>query len=283
MDLSKTSLGLWGDNPRKEILTEEFFEILRDEMKFDLLAVMIDRHDKDPTFQYKPKHVEQLLKLADPGSIEIVLTTWPYPDKKQIDKQCSQMRTLMKVGPVAGWEVDLEFNWKPHLVQGFHNLDEAGDYLVEKTKEIVQIQDARFEMTSFTQHVENSSRADVGPEADRLLVQAYSVNYRNNKMIGFNDMFGPGRMQKFTLDRTMTIPGIKTEKGPRLGVGLAAWRQRFAGYNPSEAMRVALQTTLMYQPIDIRWWSSKHIISIDPKRRRANPYALDFLKTLRPD
>lgn len=281
MDLSNTSLGLWGDNPRKEILTTEFFDVLRDEMKFDLLAVMIDQHDKDPTFSYKPRHVEKLLELADPGSIEIVLTTWPYPDKKQIDLQCNQMVDLMKVGPVAGWEVDLEFNWKPRLVQGFVNLDEAGDYLVKRAREVVEIQDARFEMTSFTQHSENSARSDVGPEADRLLVQAYSVNERSGKTISYNSMLGPGGMQKFTLDRTMKVPGINTEGGPRLGVGLAAWKQRFKDYPVHSAMYRALEAAMAFDPIDVRWWSSKHIININPKRTRANPYALKFLKTLR--
>lgn len=283
MDLSKTSLGLWGDNPRNEILTAEFFEILRDEMKFDLLAVMIDQHDKDPTFSYKPKHVEKLLELADPGSIEIVLTTWTYPDKNQIDLQCYQMIDLMQVGPIAAWEVDLEFNWKPKFVQGFSNLDEAGDYLVKRAKEVVEIQNARFEMTSFTQHVENSSKADVAPEADRLLVQAYSVNEREKRPVSFNSLLGPGNMQILTLDKTMKVPGIETEKGPRLGVGLAAWKQRFAGHKAHTAMQVALEAAMKYEPIDIRWWSSKHVININPQRKRANPYALDFLKTLRSD
>jgi hypothetical protein len=287
MDLSNTSLGLWGDNPRRDILTPDFFRVLGEEMGFDLVALMIDRHDKDPTFTYKPKHVERALNLADPGAIEVVLTTWPYPDKDQIDQQCLQMDELLSVGPVAAWEVDLEFNWKSkkrvkgrwvNMVHGFPNLDKAGDYLVDKMQELCAKHQVRFEMTSFTQHTENSSRADVAPEANRLLVQAYSVDTRNEEEVGWGSRNGPGRMQKFTLDRTLKVPGVNTV-GPRLGVGLAAWDQRFKGHKPEEAMLVALEATMLYNPIDIRWWSSKHIINV--KSRRANPYALKFLKTLR--
>jgi hypothetical protein len=274
--LKNTSLGLWGDNPRSELLSQDFWDRFADELRFDLLAVMIDRSDKDPTYTYQPRHVEKLLELADPSAVEIVLTTWPYPDKDQIDKQCEQMEELMKVGPVAAWEVDLEFNWKVKHVRDFDDLDLAGDYLVKRMREVCAIQDARFEVTSFTQHTENSKRADVAPECDRVLVQAYSVANRNDKPVSLESRYSPGNMQAFTLDRTIQIPGVDTENGPRLGVGLAAWDQRFVGLSARMAMLQAVQASLLYDPIDIRWWSSKHVIG-----KRANPYAFSFLSGLR--
>lgn len=281
MDLSETSLGLWIDDPPKTVLNEGYFRSLKD-CHIGTIAIMIDRCDQQWKTTWTEKQIEEALRLADDGAIEVVLTTWPYPVKKQIDDMSADMKRLMSIGPISAWEVDLEFNWKSSKVVGFYrsknkgSLDLAGDYLLDKALNICRPINARFEVTSFTQHTENGPKADVAPHCDRLLVQAYSVRKRPGmkKEVSFGHTYGPSSMQRFTLDRTLTIPGIEDGK-PEIGCGLAAWSQRWPGIQPERCMQLAMQTALSYPVVDLRWWSSKHVIGI-----KKNPYAAKFLESL---
>lgn len=275
------SLGLWIDDPPRTVLNEGYFRSLVD-CNIDTIAIMIDRSDRQWRSTWSEKQIDKVLRLAEDPAIEVVLTTWPYPDKEQIDEMAHGIGKLMYLGPVSAWESDLEFNWKANQVRGFKRagkksaLDLAGDYFVDKVRETCAVFNARFEMTSFTQHTENGSKADVAPHCDRLLVQAYSVRKRPGmiKKIPWDHTYGPGRMQAFTLDRTLTIPGVEDGK-PELGCGLAAWSQRWQDHDPSEAMERALFVAMSYPLIDVRWWSSKHVIG-----RKRNPYAAKFLESL---
>ena len=278
----KISHGLWVDDPPKVVLNEGYFRSLKD-CHIGTVAVMIDRSDREWKSTWRYKEIEDLFKLADKDCIEVVLTTWPYPDKEQIKSMCIDMGILMSTGPTAGWEVDLEFNWKRNLVRGFHrtkekgSLDLAGDYLVNRIREVCKKYDARFEVTSFTQHTENGAKADVAPHCDRLMVQAYSVRKRPGvkSPISWDHVYGPGQMQLFTLQRSMTVPGVSDGK-PELGCGLAAWSQRWPNRTPNDAMEFAYYSAVDYNPVvDVRWWSSKHVIGV-----KKNPYAAKFLESL---
>lgn len=314
-ELNKVSLGLWVDNKRAA-LHPDFMSWVGEELHFDLLALMIDPSDKAWNPNWKAKDIEKICKAADEYSIEIILTTWPYPDKDQIDAMSKDMEELLLVGRTSGWETDQEFNWRKSKVNPHHfkprtetfesedgvhvtikrtPYDLAGDYLLEKKGEVCARTGTRNELTTFTSHPENGQFADVAPHCDRLLVQAYSVDERNGRDIRFMSDLGPGGMQHKTLRRTMRIPGVAKSGGPDLGVGHAAWRQRFHTAPkdrldalrdrgvpgeirvPFAAMEVAFETALReYPTIDHRWWSSKHIWGPG-----ANSYAAKFLRSLR--
>lgn len=308
-DLDNTSLGLWVDLPRRMVLTPEFFAWFAEELRFDMMAIMIDDSDKAVEFSWGPQDVEKALKLADPHALEIGLTTWPYPIKSQIDQMKVKMTELLSVGPIAEWETDQEFNWGEDDVEEFIGYrtrsttpdgvtvitdktpyDVAGDYLVKTKREVCELQEARNVMTTFTYHIENSKKADTAGEMDMVCVQAYATDERDQKPIHFDHRFGPGRMQELTLDRTMSIPEV-AEKKVMLGAGHAAWNQdnfnrkvtedgktRWIIEKPDVAMRTSFEASLKYPVIDHRWWSAKFIYS---ESRRYNYYSEGFLMGLR--
>jgi len=310
-DLDNTSLGMWIDLPAKTVLTPEFFSWFAEELRFDMMALMIDDSDMAVDFSWGPKDVETALKLADPYALEIGLTTWPYPVKEQIDKMRDQMIILMSVGPVAEWETDQEFNWGEDDVIGFSGYvtrsmssdgvetittktpyDAAGDYLVKTKREVCELKEARNVMTTFTYHIENSANADTAGEMDMVCVQAYATDERDKKPVHFDHRFGPGRMQVLTLNRTLQIPEVKSGE-VSLGVGHAAWNQdnfnrkvidektkkpKWIIEKPEVAMRTSFDAALAYPAVDHRWWSAKFCY---PKSRRYNGYADEFLRTLR--
>jgi len=137
----------------------------------------------------------------------------------------------------------------------------------------------RMELTTFAEHVENGRMADVAPHMDRLKVQAYSIRSRKNAdgtefLVPWDHTYGPGNMQKFTLDRTMMVPRFR-DRGmlPEIGYGMALWSQQWPGHTPAEAMTKALEMALRYDITCICGWSSKHVFN-------GNPYALPWLESL---
>ena len=290
--LDDTTLGVWIDLPKKMVLTPEFFEWFADELQFDLMSIMIDNADPVVAFSWSEKDVETALRLADPYAIEIGLTTWPYPVAGLLRRMEQKMDALLAVGPVSEWETDQEFNWQEGSVNGFADLDAAGDELVAIKKRLCEKYGCRNTITTFTYHRENSSRSDTAPHADRAMIQAYAIDERDGKPITYNHRFGPGRMQTLTLDRALQIPGVK-EKKVELGVGHAAWAQE--GFTekrvinealgksvllsvPEAAMRISFEAALPYEPVAHNWWSAKYIYPKSPKYLH---YAFSFLRSLR--
>jgi hypothetical protein len=279
--IQEVSLGLWVDDPKNMVLNEGYFRTL-DDLGIDLVAIMIDQSDRAWKTTWTEKDVEKALRLADDSAKEVVLTTWPWPCPNLIDAMATDMAKLINVGPIAGWEVDLEFNWKPSRVNGFVDIDKAGDYLVRKMTDVQKNTQVRLELTSFTSHTENGRAADVSPHMNRVLAQAYSIRERDagngrKIQIGWDHIYGPGHMQKMTLDRTMLIPDLGVDAGDlEFGCGLAAWSQEWPGHTAQEAMKVALDKALEYPIVDIRYWSSKHVLGV-----QKNKFAFDFIKSLR--
>lgn len=290
------SLGVWVDHPKQQVLTKEFVSFFAEELEFDLFALMIDPSDRAWNPTWTCEDLEKFYRLIEPYASEVVLTTWPFPIKWQIDVMREGMDELMGVGPVAAWETDQEFNWMARHVEDFEGrtttyesedgvttikrqtpLDVAGDYLVKAKRELCEKYECRNELTTFVYHAENSANADVAPHCDRLLVQVYGVNERSGRPISFKGPLGPGQIQSLGLDRACQIPGVR--KGAvQLGAGHAAWRQRFPGKKPEEAMERSFRAAHDYPTmvVDHRWWSSKHIYG-----GKSNPYAARYLRTLR--
>lgn len=298
LSLEDKSLGIWVDGGKNLSLNDEFIRWFAEDLKFDLLAIMIDPSDKPWNPFWTAKDIEWILKKTDPYAIEVVLTTWPYPDKSQIDKMAKTMDELMGIGPIAAWETDQEFNWTEELVNlnDFQYKDRdlalgaAGDYLTNVKNDLCSKHGCRNEITTFTYHKENSASATMTPRCDRILLQAYAVSERNGKSISFDGRLGPGNIQKLTLDRAIKIPSVATSN--KLGIGHAAWNQFFESnvkllkeikyaygmnirdvsnkYNWYSVVREwamiksvrscsLAHTFLPGLPIDHRWWSLKHI------------------------
>jgi len=284
--LKGVPLGVWADIEKRLLLTKEFFDWYHDELGFDFLQVMIDAADSAPDYSYTPRDVETLVKLAEPGAIGTGLVTWPYPTKKHMDVMKVRMDALLTAGGghVSEWETDQEGNWKPEMVRDFVRTglktpyDQAGDYLVGIKEELCHKHGCASTITTFTEHMENSPRADTTPFMELERVQAYAISKRNGVPVPWSGKYGPGKMQQQTMSRAMMIPAIRDGR-VRLAIGHAAWSQGFPKpHTPAEAMATSLRASLTYRPADHCWWSLKFIY---PKSELFNTYALAFLKTLR--
>lgn len=273
-EMKDVALGVWVDDPKNRVLTQLYFDIVH-RLKIGTLAVMIDPMSRAWDSMWTEKDIVKLLEFADKDCIEIVLTVWPYPDKEQLQKMFKSLIKFLSIGGISGLEFDIEFNWNKRYVSGYRNLREASNYLVGWQKEICRTYDVRSELTTFTNHVENGPNAILAPQVDRLNVQAYSVQYRNKRYITWNHRYGPGHMQILTLDKTYQVPGVVLGK-PQVCCGLAAWQQHWHGHTTDEAMMKALDTALTYRPVEIRYFSSKHIFGVRQKQ-----YAFSFVNSLR--
>lgn len=299
--LADVKIELWIDDPIKRVLSTEYFDALRDH-GVDTIAVMVDASQQGWNPKYSTKTIVELAQLCKDYGIELALTDWPYPDKKQIDEMIRQMTDLiLAAGPMVGeWEDDMEFNWTRRKVKGFKNIDEAGDHWLErKGIAIREIEDsAAFSehedrvlnsLTTFTAHTENGRASDVAPYVDLLFPQAYSVRNRakKNPETGRYDIpwqvperhtYGPGNMQRHTLDRTMMISGID-DGHPEMGCGLAAYDQNGWPMGALNAMAMAVDVSVgEYNVKRLRYWSSKWVIGV---RSKKNQSASRFLKLLK--
>lgn len=251
------------------------------------IALMLEGQNEAWNPWWDREEIELVLKLAAERDMVVAITDWPRPTKKWIDDMFEYLHPWFADGlQLVATESDLEHNWGSDDLDGsFADLDAAGDYLVEKKMELVRLNGARFEVTTFTSHTENGRGADVAPHADRIFGQAYSVRNRNKKnpetgrydvpwAVPWSHTYGPGQMQKHTLDRSLQVPGIDDGR-PELGAGLAAYDQKWPGRSPEEAMRVAYDAALLYNPPEVRWWSFKWLFG-----KKATGYGRKFLKSI---
>jgi hypothetical protein len=239
-------------------------------------AIMLEGLGDGFNPHYSVRTLEKIRDLAFARDIEIVLTVWPEPTEKYLKDFERKIEDLLGAAGAAALEFDLESNWTRSKVQGFANLDKAGDELVAVFHRIAAHIDVRTEVTTFPEHPENSRTADVAPHANRLLPQAYSVQNRTSGDVAWDSKYGPGRMQTLTLDKALTVPGVGTTVGPLISCGLAAYEQVWAGRKGEEAMIIAYNTALSYRPMELRWWSSKWVLGI-----KENGYASRFLKGIK--
>ncbi len=267
---------LWApEGPR--ILTERYFAGL-DALGISGLAVMVDTAKRGWDPYWTPKQLEKLARFASTGrKIEVALTTWPDPVQEYLEQMASGIEPMIEACGASAWENDVEFNWKASRVRGFGGpgaLDRAGDALVDAMHQVRSKYGVRLELTTFTAHTENGRAADVAPHVDLLMVQAYSIRTRpGGRKIPWAHSYGPGRMQKLTLDRTLLVPGVASGK-VRVGVGLAAWDQKWPGETVDEAMRTACAAARDYDVGRVRYWSSPWVVG----RRNA---AAAFIRSMK--
>jgi len=215
-------------------------------------AVMVEtsRLKWDPYFD--ADEVEAMGQLAIERDMELVLTTWPAPQVKVIDAMLDDMRGFLMSGAVA-WEVDVEGQWKAKHVRGFDSLAAAEHYLYLQMRKMALPSDVRLELTTHTGHRECGPRARLTPRVDRFLPQLYSCRHRpGGKLVAWNDgRLGPGRLQRHY--------GARLPEHGKLCVGLPAWDQQWPGHEVEEAMQLALDAAIELDPVEIRYWSSKHL------------------------
>jgi len=278
------SLELWIDEPRRVALNEGYFRELRDQ-GIDSIAIMIDKSDREWKSTWSFQDIEMALRLSDPYAMEVILTIWPYPTVSWMKSAFVDLRTMCEIGPIAAIEADLEFNWKTKYVEGFmaiprgmSRLERAGNEYVSRLDDLVGEYQIRKEMTTFTSHTENGRAATVSPHMDCVIVQAYATRHRpgvrgNRVVIPWDHAYGPGYMQKYTLDRTMLVPGI-AEKKVEVGYGHALWDQHWPEHTPLEAMVKSFRESIAHSIgiTRVRCWSSKW--------RKRNSYASKFLMML---
>lgn len=277
--------GIWIDDHRR-IKDETVWDDML-EHGITSIALMVEGHSEKWDPKYDTADMELLCGYAQERGMVVGITDWPYPNREWIDTMFEYLKPWFEAGmPIAFTESDLESNWIDRHVQGFKDLDEAGDYLVDRKLELASMNGARFETTTFTSHTENGRGADVAPHADRIFGQAYSVRNRAKKnpetgkydvpwAIPYSHTYGPIGMQKHTLDRSLQVPGVEDGR-PELGCGLAAYDQKWPGKSPEQAMRAAYDTALLYNPPEIRWWSFKWVFGY-----RATDYGRRFLKSIK--
>lgn len=268
------ALGVWIDDPPYEVRTPQYWDLLV-EHGFSTAAIMLEKLEGGWDPKYTPAELERVGKLCLERDIELVLTTWPEPSVEYMKNFRAGIKPLLEISGASGLEYDAEGNWTKKKLKGYPSLDVAGDHLVEIFKEIASEIDCRSELTTFPGHVENTKSADVAPHADRVLPQAYSVRNRTKGVVPWNGTYGPGGMQHHTLRRALEIPGVGTTSGPLISCGLAAYDQTWPGFSPEEAMMVAVKTAMQYQPVELRFWSSKWIFGF-----KSNGYASKFIKSL---
>jgi hypothetical protein len=255
---------LWAPEGPRKILTERYFAGL-DALGISGIAVMVDTAKKGWDPYWTPRQLEKLAKFASTGRrLEIILTTWPDPVKRYLERMVAGIGPMIEACGADAWEVDTEFNWKASRVRGFggpEGLDHAGDALVDFLHQARSEYGVRLELTTFTAHTENGRAADVAPHVDLVMVQAYSIRTRpGGQKVGWGHSYGPGHMQRLTLDRTMLVPGVADGK-VRVGVGLAAWDQKWPGATVAAAMRTACAACRDYDVERVRYWSSPWVVN----------------------
>lgn len=261
-----TSFGLWLDDPPSEIKKAAFWNELK-RHGISTAAIMLEGLGNDFDVKFTIADLQKIGKLARERDIEIVLTCWPQPTQKYLNELEENIGRYLEACGASGLECDLEGNWKTTEVKGFPNLDKAGDRLVEILDGVRAKYDVRIEVTTFPGHTENTSRADVAGHADRLLPQGYSVRNRTSGPVDWDGRYGPGNMQRLTMDGAISVPN-----DPKLSCGLAAYDQVWPGKKGEEAMQKAYEAALAYKPVEIRLWSSKWVIGI-----KKNGYASRWL------
>lgn len=286
------SVELYVDEPKFVVLTNDWFDRLEED-DIDAISIMIDQSDSIWKSAYNENDIERLLLLADKRAVEVIVSYWPFPNINWMNSAFADLDRLCAVGPINAVEADVEFNINAKYVRGYESCerrDEHGKRIVSalemwaedyirRVDELQNKYDVRKEIDTFTSHTENGRCAIITPHMDRIYVQAYSVSYRPDGHGGHNDIpyehiYGPGNMQKMSLDRTMLIPAVR-DGSVQVGYAHAIFGQNFVNHDPYDTMMCAAKAALNHEtnPVWIRSWSSKH--------RNYNSYARRFLRDIR--
>lgn len=268
-------VGAWIDDPIAQIDAKYAARFAKCFKHGAIMANEMNARSSAPGFRLRADTATftRAAKALQGAGVEVSLTCWPRPDKAQLAELEAGMAPLLDACGATAIEVDTEANWDSKLLKGFKTMDEAATELVAVLRRLAAGH-RRVELTTYPYHTENSAKARVAPHVDLLLPQAYSVNERSGTAVAWGDKtLGPGGMQRMSLDRareTGAAPG-------KLGCGLAAYEQRFAGHKPEEAMQVAVDAVRKEGVRTIRYWSSKWIVGVLASKQ---PWAEKFVQTL---
>ena len=267
---------LWLDEHPRAVMTTDYLSRFKS-MGFRTGAVMLDTVGRGFDPKWSLLEVARLGEMFRANDIELVLTIWPEPRREFIDDLRLKLPAYLKASGTAALEQDAEGNFIKSKLRGYSSLKEASDAIAVIMKDFARTHDVRNEVTTFTMHAENSEDAVLSDDADRILAQGYSVRNRsmNGKpfLVPWDHQCGPGRMQRTTFDRSKRIP--QRNGKPSIACGLAAYDQEWPGHKGEEAMQVAYEAALAYEPKEVRWWSSKWVIG-----HLARPYAQRFFESL---
>lgn len=265
-----TRKGIWIDDPPSLVKTAAYWDNFPAH-GLTTAGIMLESIGNGFNPMYTVDDLTKVRGLAFSRNVEIVLTIWPEPNKKYLDDLEAQVSQYIVASGCAALEFDAEGNWIPGKVSGFPTLHDATLYLAGIMQRLSVKHNIRIELTTFTQHTENSSRADLATHVHRLLPQAYSVADRNEGPVAWGSQLAPGNMQKLTLDRAKQVQGTH-----KLCCGLAAYDQQFDGHTAQEAMKLAWDTAVSYGCEEIRFWSSKWVFGV-----KKNGYSSAFLKSIK--
>lgn len=282
---------MWCADAPRTVLKEGFLSEAVD-LGITTLAVMIDTNLVQWDPRWKVRELEQLCdKAVVQRDLEVVLTVWPVPMVVELAAMRVDLERMVQFGCVAV-EIDVEGLWKERWVRGFDDLGHASKHLLDMLLSICQPHEVRTELTTHPFHDEGvwttaeveaflaaeaaMRHRSLAPNVDRILWQAYSTNRTpGGKPVKWNDSkLGPGAMQEFTLGRALNVPGVAKGR-PKLGVGLAAYRQAWLDHAPIESMWKAYAAALRYEPVEVRWWDSRFIIG-----NHRNEYSADFIRRI---
>ncbi len=273
-------MGCWIDDTPQRVLTTPYFDTLK-ELGLRVIAVMLNQAPS-PSNQawvarWQAEELSKLHDLAAARGIEVVATVWPLPVAAVIDTLAQVLPELLQAAGASALELDAESNWQKDRVAGFSSLHEAATTLAERLREITSPLDARLELTTYPYHAENSAAATLAPLVDRLLPQAYSVATRGGDPVPWTGSpLSPGALQQVTWSLAHTVPGVSEGK-VTVELGLAAYKQKWEGHSPEQAMRIAFEHALHLGARRIRWWSSKWLLG---SRAQQTPYGAAFLRSL---
>lgn len=276
--------GLWVDDPPRVVLDDKYIDDCL-AMGVSEFAVMID----DAPKRWKPSwdldEWEELCSIAHSVDIELSITSWPWPDKDAIkhmylnDKDGIKlyMDIASQYQVLTGEESDTEWNWKfknvlnfiANKLKGFSKFDVAGRFLSSMKLELAREFECRSESTVFPGHSEMTKNADVSIFMMMVFLQIYSVATRgskgNKRKIPWDSRYGPGRMQKFGIEKAIQA-GIDIKK---LAAGLALWNQKWRGHTIREAFKTALYACMAYEIEHYRGWSSKWVVGVRKRQQMA--------------
>lgn len=259
--------GIWVDDPPSLVLSTPYLDDLSS-LGIHTAAVMVSRSGREWRPSWSAGQLRMLCRDLIARDIEVVLTGWPSPRRGSVTSFVDLCADTIPAG-VSAIETDLEAQWGRDDVLGFASLEAAAEHLSARLAYLRETHDVRIEVTTFPGHAEHHEEREVILIEDRFVSQQYSVRNRPgaDEPTEWGHRYGPGRMQRWARGR---VPD-----GPKLSIGLAAWSQRWPGHRPEEAMRVAYEAALEAEPVEVRWWSSKHIIGW-----KRNPYAADFIRSI---
>ena len=197
-------VGAWVDDPVRNAKSEGFADRLQ-RMHITRAAIMINKSNTTSSdmpwhLRWDKDDLEDIARVYAARGIDMVATCWPRPSKRQIDAMCDDMAWILPALRSKVFEVDTEGNWAKRFLEGFSSMKKASKYLAARMRELVG-DDGEIELTTYTYHPENSSKAVLAPLMDRLLPQAYSVRHRSNETVEWDDSLGPGRHQTLAISR----------------------------------------------------------------------------------